>query len=180
MREILIGLAVAVALVVGFAVLYGGTGTKLSARDQALLNEFKQFRGFLNDSPIRPAMPDHLIKIFSDGTGFFLHFDKPVGQDSQILWFGTMIPGRFCKADEDRVRQTYGPGFVHFHQAFVPGSDPNAGHGGRGGEEGFWFRHIAATPIPYGDMMAGTGVPWGPVSPGIDLNFMPTSAPECP
>lgn len=85
MREILVGLAVAAVLVVGIAVIYGGSGNKLSARDQALLTEFKQFRGFLNDSPIRPAMPDHLIKIFSDGTGFFLHFDKPVGQDSHLM-----------------------------------------------------------------------------------------------
>lgn len=68
MREILVGLAVAAVLVMGFAVLYGGAGNKLSARDQALLTEFKQFREFLNDSPIQPAMPDHLIKIFTDGT----------------------------------------------------------------------------------------------------------------
>lgn len=182
MREILLGLAIAAALVMGIALFYGGTGSKLDARDQVLANGFKQLREFLSDSPIQPAMPEHLIKILEDGTGFFLHFDKPVGQDKQVLWLGTMIPGRFCKADEERVRQAYGPGFVHFHKKFTPGNDPNAGHGGKGGEEGFWFRHIAVTDIPHGDMsamMAGTGVPWGPVSPGIDMNFMPTPAPEC-
>ncbi len=177
MREVLLGLAIAAVLVAGIALLYGGSGG--SARDQVLVNEFKQLRGFFADNPIQPAMPDHLIKILSDGTGIFLHFDKPVGQDSRILWIGTFIPGRFCRTDEEQVRQTYGPGFVHFHQKLIPGNDPNAGHGGRGGEEGYWFRHIAVTDIPYGDMMAGTGVPWGPVSPGIDMNFMPTPAPEC-
>jgi hypothetical protein len=180
MREVLVGLAIAAVLVVGIALIYGGTGSKLSARDQVLANEFSQLRAFFRDRATEPSLPDHLYKMLSDGTGLFLHFDKPVGQDSKVLWIGTIVPGRFCKADEERVRQTYGPGFVHFHQKFIPGNDPNAGHGGKGGEDGFWFRHIAVTEIPFGDMMAGTGVPWGPVSPGIDMSFMPTPAPECP
>jgi hypothetical protein len=160
--------------------LFAGRGDKLSAHDQALLNQMKQLHQFFSDRPIQPAMPDHLMKELSDGSGIFLHFDQPLGRESQILWIGTMVPGRFCEADQERVRSTHGPGYVHFHQKRIPGSDPMAGHGGRGGEDGYWFRHIAVTSIPRGDMMAGTGVPWGPVSPGIDLDFMPTPAPECP
>ncbi len=178
MREILLGLALVAVVIVGIGFLF--SGGKISARDQALLNEMKQLHQFFSDNPIQPAMPDHLIKELSDGTGIFFHFNKPVGQESMILWMGSMVPGRFCKADQERVQSTYGPGFVHFHQQRIPGNDPMAGHGGKGGEDGYWFRHIAVTNVARGDMMAGTGVPWGPVAPGIDLNFMPTLAPDCP
>lgn len=151
----------------------------LSSQDKVFAQEMSQLRSFYTDSPIQPAMPDHLIKVLSDGTAIFFHFNKPVGQDSRVLWVGTFVPGKFCKADQDRVQATFGPGFVHFHQKSIPGNDPNAGHGGKGGEQGYWFRHIAVTDIPKGDMMAGTGAPWGPVKPGIDMNFMPTPAPSC-
>jgi hypothetical protein len=156
------------------------TGGGLSAQDQVYAQQMRQLRAFLNDNPIQPAMPDHLIKTLADSSLFFLHFDQPVGQDSQILWIGTAVPGRFCKADQERVQAAQGPGFIHFHQKNIPGNDPMAGHGGKGGEDGYWFRHVATTSIPKGDMMAGTGVPWGPVRPGIDMDFMPTAAPACP
>lgn len=177
-RELLIGLLIVGLLAVGIGILFGGGG-KLSPQDKIYAQEMRQLREFFSDSPIQPAMPDHLIKMLPDGTGMFLHFNKPVGQDTMLLWIGTMVPGKFCKADQEKVQAAYGPGFPHFHQKKIPGNDPMAGHGGKGGEDGFWFRHIAITHIPQGDMMAGTGVPWGPVMPGIDMNFMPTSAPEC-
>lgn len=180
MRELLLGLGIIAALVIGIGILFAGSGGKISAHDQALINEMQELRQFLNDSPTQPPLPDHLYKILEDGSTVFLHFNKPVGQDSMVLWIGTSVPGKFCKADQEKVAQTYGPGFVHFHQKFVPGSDPNAGHGGKSGEDGYWYRHVAVTNIPQGDMMAGTGVPWGPVHPGIDMNFMPTPAPDCP
>jgi hypothetical protein len=179
MREIILGIALVSVLILGIGFLFAGRGEKLSPRDQVLLNEMKQLREFFQDNPIQPAMPDHLIKELSDGTGLFFHFDKPVGQESMILWMGSMILGKFCIADQERVQSAQGPGFVHFHQKRIPGSDAMAGHGGKGGEEGYWFRHIAVTNIPQGDMMAGTGAPWGPVNPGIDMDFMPTPAPEC-
>ena len=183
MREILLGLAVVAVLVIGIGILFAGSGGKISARDQALVNEMQQLRQFMGDSPTQPPLPDHLYKILEDGSTVFLHFNKPVGQDSMVLWIGASVPGKFCKADEDRVAKTSGSGYVHFHQKFISGNDPTAGHGGKGGEDGYWYRHIAVTNIPKGDMMAmmaGTGVPWGPVSPGIDMNFMPTLAPDCP
>ncbi len=182
MKEALIVAVVILAVLGGWLLISSTsrTGGGLSAQDQVYAQEMKQLRAFYSDSPTQPALPDHLYKIFSDGTGAFFHFDKPVGQDTMILWIGTLVPGRFCKADQERVANSYGPGFVHFHQKFTPGSDPNAGHGGKGGEDGYWYRHIAVTNIPKGDMMAGTGVPWGPVKPGIDMNFMPTPAPSCP
>ena len=182
MKEALIAAIVVLAILGGWLLISSTsrTGGGLSAQDQAYAQEMKQLRAFFNDSPIQPAMPDHLIKVLADGTGIFFHFDKPVGQDSMILWLGTMVPGKFCKADQERVQTASGPGFAHFHQKSIPGTDPMAGHGGKGGEDGYWFRHVAATSIPKGDMMAGTGVPWGPVKPGIDMNFMPTPAPACP
>jgi hypothetical protein len=179
MREIFLGVLVVGALILSIGFLFAGLGDKMSPRDRALLHEMKQLHEFFQDSPIQPAMPDHLIKEISDGTGLFFHFDQAVNQATKLLWLGSMIPGKFCKADQDRVLATHGPGFVHFHQKQIMGNDAMAGHGGQGGELGYWFRHIAVTPIPRGDMMAGTGVPWGPVNPGIDMNFMPTPAPEC-
>jgi hypothetical protein len=181
MKMSLIILVVALAALVGAFLISSAsrTANDLSPKDMVFAQEMGELRMFYSDSPIQPAMPDHLIKVLSDGTAIFFHFDRPVGQDSKILWVGTFVPGRFCKADQERVQATYGPGFVHFHQKSIPGNDPNAGHGGKGGEQGYWFRHIAVTDIPKGDMMAGTGAPWGPVRPGIDMNFMPTPAPSC-
>lgn len=169
-RELLIGLLVVGLLAVGIGILFGGGGGKLGPREQAYINEMKQLRAFYDDKPTQPHLPDHLYVLLEDSTGMFLHFDKPVGQDSKILYIGPIVLGRFCKADQERVEQAYGPGFTHFHQKFIPGNDPNAGHGGKGGEDGFWFRHIAVGEF---DM------PWGRVEPGIDFNFMPTPAPEC-
>lgn len=63
MREVLLGLAIAAELVVGIALVYGGTGTKLSACDQALANEFKQLRAFCRDSATEPSLLDHLYKM---------------------------------------------------------------------------------------------------------------------
>ena len=182
MREAWVAVVVVLAVLGGWLLLSSSSRTSggMSKEDQINAQEMRQLRLFYSDSPLQPAMPDHLIKVLADGTGIFLHFDKPVGQDSMVLWLGTMVPGKFCKADQDRVQATSGPGFVHFHQKSIPGNDPNSGHGGKGGENGYWFRHIAVTNIPLGDMMAGTGVPWGPVKPGIDTNFMPTPAPACP
>ena len=46
-----------------------------------------------------------------------------------------------------------------------------AGHGGSTpGEEGYWLKHVAVDEF---DM------PWGRVKPGIDMKFMPTTAPKC-
>ncbi len=179
MKQALIIALVALAVLGGWLLISSTQRAGVAGREQVYAQEMQQLRSFFEDKPTQPHLPDHLYVLLEDGTGLFLHFDKPVGRDSQILWIGTLVPGKFCKADQERVAKAYGPGFVHFHQKFIPGSDPNAGHGGKGGEEGYWYRHIAVVNIPKGDMMAGTGVPWGPVKPGIDMNFMPTPAPQC-
>lgn len=181
MREVLI-LGLIVVAVLGAWLFISSTTVSsggLSAHEKVLANEMQQLVDFYKDSPITPAMPDHKIRVLPDGSGMFFHFNAPYGQESQLLWIGQLVPGRFCKADQQQVEAAYGAGFSHFHKKFTPGSNPEAGHGGVGGEDGYWFRHIAVTNIPQGDMMKGTGVPWGPVSPGVDVNFMPTAAPEC-
>lgn len=184
MREILIIGLIAAALVGAWFLISSTTvsntgSAALSARDQVRANEMEQLLSFYNSAPITPAMPDHRIVMLGDGTGMFLHFNGMLGKESQLNWIGQVVPGHFCKAEQDRVQAAYGPGFTHFHKKITPGNDPAAGHGGVGGEDGYWFRHIAVASIPKGDMMAGTGVPWGPVSPGIDSNFMPTPPPQC-
>jgi len=184
-RELWIGLLVVALLAVGIGVLFAGGGGKLSPQEQAYLSEMEQLRDFLgpvNDQPFDAPLPEHQYKVLKDQNGdvigaVFLHFDKPVGQDRKILYIGDAVPGKFCNTPE--VQELIKKGYVHFHTTNkVP--TPDAGHGGKGGEPGFWLRHIAVAPIPKGDMMAGTGVPWGPVKPGIDFNFMPTPPPDCP
>ena len=108
-----------------------------------------------------------MVQLFVDGGGFvFLHFDKPIAEATKILYTGHTVPGKFCKEDQDALPE----GFTHFHKKFVEGDNPQAGHGGKGGEEGYWFIHIAINEF---DM------PWGHVVPGLDKVFMPTPPPSC-
>lgn len=173
MREILLGLAVVVALAVGIGVSYYGGIGKLSPRDQAYLDEMKQLRKFfgqVTDQPFNPPLPDHLYRVLTDQSGrpvsaLFLHFAKPVGSDQSILYIGDAVPGRFC--DTPEVRTLMAQGYVHFHANQAPSIE--AGHGNPAmpaGTEGWWLRHIAV-----GDKtMMGTQI-----TPGtIDFQFMPS------
>ncbi len=136
-------------------------------RDAALMHQLKDFFG--TDQPFDAPLPEHLYKVLDDGTAIFLHFDKPLAEGpTKILYIGDAVPGKFCNTPE--VQELMTKGYVHFHTTNkVP--TPEAGHGGKGGEDGFWLRHIAVGEF---DM------PWGHVTPGIDYNFMVTQPPDCP
>jgi hypothetical protein len=173
MKQTLIIALVLLAVLGGWLLLSSTsrTGAGLSERDSVYAHQMKQLRKVFDDSPFQPAFTNHLYMELDDGSLMFFHFNAPLGQDSRLLYIGIAVPGRFCKQDQERVESQYGPGFPHFHQKVVPGAtDAGAGHGGQGGEEGYWFRHVAVGEF---DM------PWGHVTPGIDHNFMPTPAPEC-
>lgn len=187
MREILIiGLLAATLIGAWFlisstTVTNNNTGVVLSEREQIHAFEMSQLVNLYSDTPMQPHLPNHKFIHLDDGTGMFLHFNTAYGNDQTLNWIGTFVPGRFCKAEQERVEATYGPGFTHFHKETTPGTDPTAGHGGVGNEEGYWFRHIAVRDIEQGDPNETNGMafPWGPISPGIDYNFMPTTPPEC-
>ena len=112
-----------------------------------------------------PAMTDHRVFMLPTGGVIALHFDNlNLSRAENLNWVALGVPGVFCKDDQERVEAQFGPGFTHFHDMV------NDIHGGAPGAEGVWFVHTAVR-----DFQA----PWGPVSQGIDHNFMPTAAPEC-
>lgn len=135
--------------------------------DAAMMRQLKEFLG--TSQPFDAPLPQYLFKVLEDGTALFLHFDEPLAEGpTKILYIGTAVPGKFCNTIE--VQTLIQQGFVHFHTTDkVP--TPEEGHGGKGGEDGYWLRHIAVGEF---DM------PWGRVMPGIDYNFMPTLPPDCP
>ncbi len=124
-------------------------------------------------NPFTPPMPGHLFYKAGDRITF-LHFKTPKGQaisdKDKLLFMGDMIKGRFCAQDQPDGGKT---GFVHFHQLHKH-AEAKHPHGGKGGEEGYWLRHIAVRTI---DMnMMGKDMHF---EPGILMNFMPTPPPSC-
>jgi hypothetical protein len=117
-------------------------------------------------------LPDHLWLKADDQSVLFLHFDKPLGEATRLLYVGYGIKGRWCAEDQARAESIAGKGFTHFHRiAKVATAD--AGHGGsKPGEAGYWLKHVAVGP--------GFEMPWGHVAHGTtDAKFMPTTAPKC-
>lgn len=112
-----------------------------------------------------PSMTDHRALMLPSGVIIAMHFDNMNLSKAQNLnWIALGIPGKNCKADHQRIEAAFGEGFTHFH------SIKNDTHGSAPGEEGVWFVHVAVRDFE---------APWGPVSPGIDRNFMPTPVPDC-
>ncbi|MBI4328446.1 MAG: hypothetical protein HY685_01105 [Chloroflexi bacterium] len=117
------------------------------------------------DPAMMPNMSDHRVFMLPTGAVIGLHFDNmDLKQAKNLNWVAFGVPGVFCKDDQARVEAQFGPGFTHFHDMM------NDVHGGAPGTAGAWFVHTAVR-----DFQA----PWGPVSQGIDYNFMPTAAPSC-
>jgi hypothetical protein len=80
-----------------------------------------------------------------DKSVVFLHFDKPIGEVTRVLYVGYGIQGRWC-AEDQRVEATAGKGFTHFHR-IAKVATPAAGHGGsKAGEAGYWLKHVAFGP----------------------------------
>lgn len=111
--------------------------------------------------PFDAPLPDHEWLDLGNGKILFLHYDKPVSaSDKKLLFVGLGIRGRFLHGEEP------GPAFVHFHRLNAP--NPDAGHGGPPGAEGYWLTHVAVSSF---EMM---GMKF---EPGVAFNFMPTKAP---
>jgi hypothetical protein len=124
---------------------------------------------FAADSPFDPDAPDHLWLDNGDGTYLFLHFDKPLGEASKLMYTGWAEKGRWCAEEQPE-------GFTHFHRTARVGAW-DAGHGGSTpGEEGYWLKHIAVEQI---EMPAMMGMPARTIEPGLDRQFMPTNPPRC-
>lgn len=158
------GLLLLMFAMVGLALFSACTAKSREAK------EMEQLKAAYTAKPLQPAMVDHLFMDVGDGTYLFLHFDKEVGKESKLLYVGVAVPGRFTKAEQERVERQFGKGFTHFHQGKnCPGANADACHGGKGGEDGYWFRHVAVDSFK---------MPWGDVKPGTDHNFMPTSPPQ--
>ncbi|MFQ5621040.1 MAG: hypothetical protein ACE5FT_04310 [Candidatus Nanoarchaeia archaeon] len=122
--------------------------------------------------PVTPNLPNHVYRDIGEGAFVFLHFDKAVAEAAELWYTGVAYPGKFCAEDQAEMNAKYGEGFTHFHKKLVdkPGATPQDGHGGDGGEIGYWFKHVSVTTHQK---------PWGTVTPGVDLKFMPTPPPSC-
>jgi hypothetical protein len=106
------------------------------------------------DWPFDAPLPEHEWLDLGNGQILFLHYDKPVSEpDKKLIYFGLGIRGRFCAGEEP------GPAFVHFHRLNAP--NPDAGHGGPPGAEGYWLTHVSVEDM------------------AVDFEFMPTTAPPC-
>lgn len=112
-----------------------------------------------------PTMTDHRAYMLPTGAIIALHFDDmDLAKAKNLNWIAFGVPGRFCLSDQQRIEAQFGPGFTHFHDI------KNDTHGGKAGAEGVWFVHTAVREFD---------APWGHVTPGTDLKFMPTPAPAC-
>ncbi|GEM_PF-997065 len=114
------------------------------------------------------SMTDHRAYMLPGGELLALHFDNAnLPQAQNLNWVALGVPGKWCKQDQERVQQEFGPGFTHFHdlQRDTHGSTIP-------GVEGLWFVHVAVRE--FDSPMSG-----GQVKPGVDMNFMPTTPPIC-
>lgn len=142
-------------------------GDGLSAQEiQALATAF-------SDEPLtggQEPWPNHLVKWVNDDTFVFLHFDSvdPVadaaaGNTPTMNWMGLGVRGVFCAEDQPT------PDFTHFHKYSAP--TYAEGHGGAGGEEGYWLMHINVREFDS---------PFGPTgAPGVHEGFGPTEPEPC-
>ncbi|MBI4202661.1 MAG: hypothetical protein HY532_06095 [Chloroflexi bacterium] len=115
-----------------------------------------------------PSMTDHRAVMLPGGSLLALHFDNAIlSQAKNLNWVALGVPGTWCKQDQERVTEEFGPGFTHFHDLMKDT------HGGTTpGVEGVWFVHVAVRDFE--SPMSG-----GAVKQGVDMNFMPTEPPVC-
>ncbi len=112
-----------------------------------------------------PTMTDHRAYMLPTGAIIALHFDDmDLGKSRNLNWVAFGVPGKYCQADQVRIEKEFGKGFTHFHDL------KNDTHGGKAGTDGVWFVHTAVREFD---------APWGHVTPGVDLGFMPTPAQAC-
>lgn len=108
------------------------------------------------------SMTDHRAHMLPNGHIIALHFDNlDLSKAQNLNWLALGVPGKFTKADQERVEREFGKGFTHFHDL------KNDVHGGQPGAEGVWFVHVAVRDFE--SPMSG-----GQVKAGVDTRFMPT------
>jgi hypothetical protein len=170
------GLA-ALALVAAACSPGTASGSPASAKDQEIASLKAQIAGLQQDqtywkqltSLVQPVsmktMTDHRAHMTQSGYVIALHFDDmDLGKAKNLNWLAFGVPGRFCAADQQKIEAQFGKGFTHFHDM------KNDTHGGKPGAEGVWFQHTAVREFE---------APWGKVTPGVDMKFMPTPPPAC-
>ncbi|MBI4214003.1 MAG: hypothetical protein HY534_06810 [Chloroflexi bacterium] len=137
------------------------------AQDQSLSARYwEQLTGLL-EPVMMPTMTDHRAFMLPGGAVIALHFDNlNLSRAENLNWVALGVPGSYCASDQARVEAEFGPGFTHFHDMV------NDIHGGAPGASGVWFVHSAVRA--FDSPMSG-----GAVEPGVDMNFMPTPAPDC-
>lgn len=141
-----------------------GPAAAQAQQDARAARFWQQLIGLLEPVPM-PTMTDHRAYMTPGGLVIALHFDNmDLNRAENLNWVAVGLPGKFCLADQQRIEAQNGPGFTHFHDL------KNDIHGGAPGTEGVWFVHVGVR-----DFQA----PWGPVTKGVDTNFMPTPAPNC-
>jgi hypothetical protein len=143
----------------------------LEVREEVAAQAGKQLvEAYQNERPFGTPLPEHLWLVGEDGSVQFLHFDKPLPEATRLLYVGYGVKGRWCAEDQERIEKAAGKGFTHFHRT-AKVRTAEAGHGGSTpGEEGYWLKHVA---------VAEFDMPWGHVGHGVDMKFMPTTAPKC-
>lgn len=164
-------------LVVAGACAPGAAQTSTNAKDQEIAalktqlasasrteTYWKELSALL--PPVTLAtMTDHRAHMLQTGAAVALHFsDIDLGKAEHLNWIALGVPGKYCQTDQQRIEAQFGKGFTHFHDM------QNDTHGGKAGVEGLWFIHTAVREFD---------APWGHVTPGVDLKFMPTPAPAC-
>jgi len=114
------------------------------------------------------SMTDHRAYMLPNGHLLALHFDEmDLAKADNLNWVALGVPGTFCKKDQQRVEQEFGPGFTHFHDLEADT------HGGKPGANGVWFVHVGVRDFT-------SPMSEGPVSGGeIDSGFMPTPPSSC-
>lgn len=143
------------------------TGESLSDDDiQALVDVFddQPMNDAQLDSPSGEHTPRHVWKWVSEESLIGLHFDDPEPTDATELDYITIgRKGLFTEESKP------GPEFTHFHQHTADSWE--AGHGGEGGEEGYWLTHIAVREIEYPFHQE-------PIDARVDYDFNPTPVPD--
>ncbi len=129
--------------------------------------EIQELALVFSDEPLtggQDPWPSHLLKWISDDVFLLLHMNRedPLEAD-KVMWWGMGVRGTFCAESQPS------PDFTHFHKRSAP--TYAEGHGGSGGEEGYWLLHMNVEQFesPFGDT--------GPV--GVHEEFGPTVPPTC-
>ncbi len=129
--------------------------------------EIQEFALVFSDEPLtggQDPWPSHLLKWINDDVFLLMHMNNedPIVA-TQMLWWGMGVRGVFCAEDQPT------PDFTHFHKYSSP--TYAEGHGGEGGEQGYWLMHLNVREFES---------PFGPTgAPGLHEEFGPTPAPEC-